>query len=43
MTITYTTIDAFIEQRPALDRGAISTERSDNTVLVHILDPRGDH
>ena len=35
---TYSTIDAFIEQRPALDRGALSTERSDNTVL-HILDP----
>ena len=38
VTITYTTLDAFIEQRPALDRGAISTERSDNTVLM-ILDP----
>ena len=31
-------LDAFIEQRPALDRGAFSTDRSDNTVL-HILDP----
>ena len=30
--------NAFIEQRPALDRGAISTDRSDNTVLL-ILDP----
>ena len=35
---TYTPIDAFIEQRPSLDRGALSTERSDNTVLI-ILDP----
>ena len=34
----YSPLDAFIEQRPALDRGAISTERSDNTVLM-ILDP----
>ena len=34
----YSDLDAFIEQRPALDRGALSTERSDNTVL-HILDP----
>ena len=37
-TYAFSPIDAFIEQRPALDRGAISTERSDNTVLV-ILDP----
>ena len=36
--VTTTLIDALIEQRPALDRGALSTERSDNTVL-HILDP----
>ena len=36
--ITYEPLDAFIEQRPALDRGTISTERSDDTVLV-ILDP----
>ena len=35
---TYFMLDAFIEQRPALDRGAQSTERSDNTVLT-ILDP----
>ena len=35
---TYFMLDAFIEQRPALDRGATSTERSDNTVLT-ILDP----
>ena len=38
-SITYEPIDAFIEQRPALDRGTLSTERSGNTVL-HILDPR---
>ena len=38
VTITYTTIDAFIEQRHELDRGAASTERADNIVL-HILDP----
>ena len=31
-------LDAMIEQRPALDRGTASTERSDNTVLI-ILDP----
>ena len=37
-TYAFSPIDAFIEQRPALARGAISTERSDNTVL-HILDP----
>ena len=37
-TFTYTMLDALIEQRPALDRGATSTERSDNTVLT-ILDP----
>ena len=43
VTITYTTIDAFIEQRPALDRGAISTERDPITRWLHILDPRGDH
>ena len=35
---TYFMLDAFIEQRPALDRGTLSTERSDNTVLI-ILDP----
>ena len=34
----YSDIDVLIEQRPALERGALSTERSDNTVLV-ILDP----
>ena len=37
-TYAFSPLDAFIEQRPALDRGAASTERSDNTVLV-ILDP----
>ena len=37
-TITYSLLDAFIEARPALDRGTLSTERSDNTVLI-ILDP----
>ena len=35
---TYTTIDAVIEERPALDRGTLSTDRADNTVLT-ILDP----
>ena len=34
----FSPLDAFIEQRPELDRGAASTERSDNTVLM-ILDP----
>ena len=34
----YSEIDALIEERPALDRGALSTDRTDNTVL-HILDP----
>ena len=38
ITYSYSDQDAFIEQRPALDRGAISSERADNTVLV-ILDP----
>ena len=31
-------LDAFIEERPALDPGRVSTERADNTVLI-ILDP----
>ena len=35
---TYTAIDAFIEDRPALDRSTVDTDRADNTVLV-ILDP----
>ena len=37
-TYAYTPLDAFIEQRPALDRSTIDTDRSDNTVLI-ILDP----
>ena len=36
--VTTTLIDAFIEQRPALERSTLSTERSDDTVLV-IFDP----
>ena len=35
---TYTMLEAFIEDRPGLDRGTNGTERADNTVLV-ILDP----
>ena len=35
---TYSMLDALIEQRPALDRGTLSTDRADNTVLT-ILDP----
>ena len=31
-------IDAFIEQRPALDRSRIDTNRADDTVLI-VLDP----
>ena len=38
MTFTYTPLDALIEQRPALDRGTLDTDRADNTVLT-ILDP----
>ena len=38
VTFVYTPLDALIEQRPALDRSTIDTDRSDNTVLV-ILDP----
>ena len=38
ITYTYTNLDALIEDRPALDRGTLSTERSDDTVLV-IFDP----
>ena len=37
-TYAYSTIDALIEQRPALDRGTLDTDRADNTVLT-ILDP----
>ena len=35
---TYSMLDALIEQRPALDRSTIDTDRADNTVLT-ILDP----
>ena len=37
-TYQYSEIDAFIEQRPAVDRGTLDTDRADNTVLI-ILDP----
>ena len=37
-TFTYTSLDALIEQRPALDRSTFTTERADDTVLT-ILDP----
>ena len=37
-TFSYTTLDALIEERPALDRGTLDTDRSDNTVLT-IFDP----
>ena len=36
--MTSTPLEAFIEQRPALDRSALDTDRADNTVLT-ILDP----
>ena len=36
--VSTTMIDAFIEQKPALDRSRLSTDRSDDTVLI-ILDP----
>ena len=35
---TYSMLDALIEDRPALDRSTIDTDRADNTVLT-ILDP----
>ena len=38
VTIEYSPLDALIEQRPALDRGTLDTDRADNTVLT-ILDP----
>ena len=38
ITYAYSDLDAFIEQRPALDRSTIDTDRADNTVLT-ILDP----
>ena len=34
----YTPLDVLIEDRPALDRSTVSTDRADNTVLT-ILDP----
>ena len=37
-TFTYSMLDVLIEQRPALDRGTLDTDRADNTVLM-ILDP----
>ena len=36
--VEWTPLDALIEQRPALDRGTLDTDRADNTVLV-IFDP----
>ena len=38
ITYAYSTVDAMIERRPALDRGTASTERSDDITLT-ILDP----
>ena len=38
ITYAYSEIDALIEQRPALDRSTLSTDRADNTVLT-ILEP----
>ena len=32
--VTTTPLDAFIEERPELDRGTLSTDRADNTVLT---------
>ena len=37
-TYAYSPLYAFIEHRPGLDRGAFSTDRADDTVLI-ILDP----
>ena len=37
-TLTNTPLDAFIEQRPALDRGTFTTDQADDTVLT-ILEP----
>ena len=37
-TYAFSPLDAFIEHRPGLDRGAFSTERSDDTVLI-IFEP----
>ena len=38
ITYSYSTLDALIQKRPALDRSTIDTDRADNTVLT-ILDP----
>ena len=38
ITYAYSEIDALIEQRPALDRGTLDTDRADNTVL-YVFDP----
>ena len=38
ITYSYSDLDALIEERPALDRSTIDTDRADNTVLV-ILAP----
>ena len=38
-TVTTKMIDAFIEDRPALDRGAQATDREDDTIVI-LLDPR---
>ena len=37
-TFTFSPLNALIEQRPALDRSTIDTDRADNTMLT-ILDP----
>ena len=42
ITYAYSDLDALIEQRPALDRGTLSTDRADDTVLI-ILDPVAIH
>ena len=38
VTYAWADLDAFIEDRPALDRGTLDTDRADNTVLM-IFDP----
>ena len=37
ITYSYSDLDAFIEQRPGLDRSSVDTDRTDNTLLI-ILD-----
>ena len=37
IAFTYSTLDAFIEQRPALDRSSTDTDQADATLLI-ILD-----